>query len=65
MVYRLRPVRMQEGFDSYEARAYLYFFLPCDPAGKMNSLYNKKVYRSKYSSICMNEMCISINSEAL
>ena len=45
MVYRLiYIIRMQEGFDSYWVRALKYFFLPCNPAGKINSLYNNENY---------------------
>ena len=45
-------------------RALKYFFLPCDPAGKINSLYNEKVYHSECSFICMNEMCVNIKPGA-
>ena len=46
-VYRsIYIIRMQEDFNSYQARAYLYFLLPCDPAGKLKSLYNEEVYHS-------------------
>ena len=53
---------MQEDFDSYGACAYLYTCLPCDVAGKINSLYNEEVYRSRSKFICMNKMCVSIKS---
>ena len=57
-----KVIRMQEGFDSYQARAYLYIFLPCDPAGKINSLYNEEVFHSRSKFLCMNKMCVSIQS---
>ena len=60
-----RVIRMQEGFDSYRARALKYFFLPCDPAGKIISSYNYKVYRSESKFICMNELCVNISLGAL
>ena len=56
---------MQGGFDSYCARALKYFFLPCDPAGKIISSYNNKVSHSESKFICMNEMCDDINLEVL
>ena len=59
-VYRLRLVRMQEDIDSYWARAFKFFFLPCDPGGKINSVNNKKVYHSESNFRCMNEMCVNI-----
>ena len=37
---------MQEDIDSYQARAYLYFFLPCAPTGKIESLYKEEVFHS-------------------
>ena len=49
---------MQEGFDSYWARALKYFFLPCDPAGKINSSYNEEVYHSEAKFIYMDKMCV-------
>ena len=63
-VYRSIYIRMQEGFDSHWARALKYFFLPCDPAGKINSLYNDEVYHSRCNYICMNEMCDNIKPGA-
>ena len=64
-VYRsIYIIRMQEDFDSYWARAYLYFFLPCDPAGEIESLYKEKVYRSEVSFTRMNEMCANIKYRA-
>ena len=55
---------MQEDIDLYRARALKYFSLPCDPTGKINSLYNEEVYRSESKFICMNEMCVSIKPGA-
>ena len=60
-VYRSIYIRMQDDFDSYWARAYLCTCLPCDPAGKINSLNNEKVYHSESKFICMDEMCVDIN----
>ena len=48
-----------------KARALKYFCLPCDPAGKINSLYNDEVYHWKSNSICMNEMCDDVSHGAL
>ena len=58
-------IRMQEGFDSYWARALKYFFLPCDPAGKINSLYNEEVFHSNSKFVRMNDMCVDIRFGAL
>ena len=57
-------IRMQEDIHSYWACALKMFFLPCDPAGNINSLYNEKVYRSECSFIYMNEMCMNIKPGA-
>ncbi len=41
-------------------RVMLYFFLPCDPAGKIISSYNDKVYRSEVYAYCENSLCVNI-----
>ena len=58
-VYRSIYIRMQEGIDSYWARALKYFFLPCDLAGKIISSYNNKVYHSESKFIWMRCVMIS------
>ena len=50
---------------SYRACAYLCTCLPCDPAGKINSLYNEEVYHSRCSFKRMNEMCVKIKHRAV
>ena len=46
-------------------RAYLYFCLPCDPAGRIISSYNYKTYRSESKFICLDELCANISLGAL
>ena len=43
------PLDLHRRLIAIRARAFKFFFLPCDPVGKINSLYNKEVYRSRYS----------------
>ena len=42
------------------ARAYLYFFLLCDPGCFIKTSLNEKVYRCAPSFMCINKMCVDI-----